>query len=606
MSPSISMRVRIGSLVSILAFAAFGFIGSTTAQEPKQKKDMPPLTERLPPGREAPKPLTPAEIEAMSKDLTPAQVAALTKTKAKLYPEAGDDELRKLLKERYASAIAEFDLTRAREDIVPDKTVWLDSLIASHRSMVETALELLSSPEEQALIVAEHLRKAVDLDRSFKDRIERGLALPQDYYRAHGYRLDVEIKLVKIRRKIEAQQPGAKKEQPKPVFLPQDEGLHKLYAKLEKLDPGNDQLRKLQIERWNRSLQRYDLARAKLGTDFSPLPAIYECYRNALMAALELTDSPAEQISLLEQLVVDAKRQEDDIRIMVDAKRQEGGGRIMVNGIFRSLPQYLEEARDRRLGFEILLLKVKRKADPNYGDAELRKLHEDMLACAKKEYDLIKAPTSLVGDTSTWVQELLTCHRRLLDCGLELSQSSEEKLALINASLKEAREPETAWGDRLKKPWLQPYDEQNVLVHRLDLEILLAEINQASNPNAPESGQTDLAKLLKVRLRAAKEAGDIFKARRGNSLGGYPLWLQLFLEFRRKSLVYALEAAPRDADREATIRSVTNEMIDLEQDFERQVKVHQALPQSLELVRDQRLEFEILIAKSKRAAKAEK
>jgi hypothetical protein len=70
--------------------------------------------------------------------------------------------------------------------------------------MVETALELLTSPEEQALILDELLRKAIELDKNFRDRLDRGLALPQDSEGVHGYRLDVEIALLKVKRKIKS------------------------------------------------------------------------------------------------------------------------------------------------------------------------------------------------------------------------------------------------------------------------------------------------------------------------------------------------------------------------------------------------------------------
>jgi hypothetical protein len=177
------------------------------AQQPVEKKPAPPKEQPdlwsrlLPPALAA----DPRLAQDGPKPLTPAQLEALAKIKKRLVTvEDGDDELRKLLKERIKMALDQYLLVRAREDIVPDKTVWLDTLITSHRKMVETALELLTSPEEQALILDPLLRAAIELEYNFKDRFERGLALPQDHRGARGYRLDVEIALVKVKRKIKS------------------------------------------------------------------------------------------------------------------------------------------------------------------------------------------------------------------------------------------------------------------------------------------------------------------------------------------------------------------------------------------------------------------
>jgi hypothetical protein len=196
MSPSVLCVAR-----SVSFFVAFAIVSSARAQQP---------TERIPPPKLMTSPL-PKSITSPfvglddPKPLTPAQLEALAKIKQRFVTaEQGDDELRKLLKERYRCALEEFELTRRREDIVFDKGVWLDQLISSHRKMVETALELLNLPEEQAQILDDLLRNAIELDKNFRERVQRGLALPQDAERAHGHRLDVETALLKVKRKIKA------------------------------------------------------------------------------------------------------------------------------------------------------------------------------------------------------------------------------------------------------------------------------------------------------------------------------------------------------------------------------------------------------------------
>jgi hypothetical protein len=174
-------------------FAAFAIVCSASAQQlpGPERLVMPKTYPRV--AHDDPKPLTPAQLEALAR-IKQTFVTA----------EQGDDELRKLLKERYSCALVEYELSSRVLDFVPDKSVWLDKLISAHRMMVKTALELLTSPEEQVLILDEFLRKAIELDKNLRDRTDRGLAMPQDYARAHGIRLDAEIALLKAKRKIKA------------------------------------------------------------------------------------------------------------------------------------------------------------------------------------------------------------------------------------------------------------------------------------------------------------------------------------------------------------------------------------------------------------------
>jgi hypothetical protein len=82
---------------------------------------------------------------------------------------------------------------------------------------------------------------------------------------------------------LEAQQPPEqKKERPKAAPDPQEEALAKIKQKLEKIDPSDDELRKLLKERWTIAIRRYDLAKDGLDLNVGLLPIFRSRYYESL------------------------------------------------------------------------------------------------------------------------------------------------------------------------------------------------------------------------------------------------------------------------------------------------------------------------------------
>src|SRR5262245_23170596 len=129
----------------------------------------------------------------------PAPPAGVTLLKA----EPGDDELRKLLKERYNAASREYAMLDLRKDIDPLATL-LEQMLACGRRRAEVALEIYPKPEDQVRTLQRLLDEAKKLEMVIENRFRAGGiagALPQQVEKARGARLDVEIMLVKAKRK---------------------------------------------------------------------------------------------------------------------------------------------------------------------------------------------------------------------------------------------------------------------------------------------------------------------------------------------------------------------------------------------------------------------
>jgi hypothetical protein len=410
---------------------------------------------------------------------------------------------------------------------------------------------------------------------------------------------------------LEAQQPPEKKkEQPKgapdspeewrakqeEALAKQKEALAKIKQKLEKIDPGDDELRKLLKERSTVAIRRFDLASTRLGITVNPIIGapryvLFDPYRGAIVAALELLESPADQIPLVEGLVSDAKLLEDDVRSAVKS------------GLAN--PENLEEARDQRMRVEVLLIKTKRKQNPEFGDSELRKLFEEMVKCAKQEYKLIKARGNLVPDKSIWLDSLLACQRREVEYYLELRKSPEDQIPLIKESLKKAQELDKNFDDGMKQNLALPQDVQKALGNRLEVEILFAKTTRKMIPQKPEPSDEDLRLLLTKRCRCAKEQYELTRAR-PDIVPDKSFWLRDLLECKHLVLPYALELAQSPAEKEAAIMGVLDDVKELESYFTALADGGLAIPHDVEFARDKRLELEILLAKTKRAAKSEK
>jgi len=113
-------------------------------------------------------------------------------------------KVKALLKERRDILKDEWETVLKREDIVPDKSQWLDTLCHTLEAILEVDLDLSDSPADRLAAYKNAMDSAQKLENNFKDRMNRGLALPQDYMHAKELRLKVEISMTKEQMKQNA------------------------------------------------------------------------------------------------------------------------------------------------------------------------------------------------------------------------------------------------------------------------------------------------------------------------------------------------------------------------------------------------------------------
>ncbi|HEV3142552.1 MAG TPA: hypothetical protein VGZ47_01570 [Gemmataceae bacterium] len=120
-------------------------------------------------------------------------------------PPKGDaDKVKALLKERQQTLEEELKLVLQREDIVPDKSIWLEQALHAMEALVDVDLELSASPAERLAAYKKGVESLQKMEKNFKDRVNQGFAVPQDYARARETRLKVEIKMTKEQMKQNA------------------------------------------------------------------------------------------------------------------------------------------------------------------------------------------------------------------------------------------------------------------------------------------------------------------------------------------------------------------------------------------------------------------
>lgn len=302
-----------------------------------------------------------------------------------LKPEPGDDELRKLLKERHNAATREYAIYNSRIEI--DPLAWiLEQMLACNRRRAEVALELFSKPEDQVRILQTLFDEAKKLETVVENRFRAGGvagALSVDVEKARGGRLDVEIMLVKAKRLAKPASPpvpGGDKPKPlasEPTAAPPPGDLKKaqerIRLEIEKLgkviesskqleneflkpDPGDDELRKLLKERYSVATREYTIPpRTRREIDpLSPfLNGLCTSSRRRSEIALELFPKPDDQVGILEGLLAQAKQTELVVQ-----------NRIRMGGMSGVLPHDYEKVLGARLDVEIMLAKAKRSVSP--------------------------------------------------------------------------------------------------------------------------------------------------------------------------------------------------------------------------------------------------
>jgi hypothetical protein len=129
------------------------------------------------------------------------KLPALLKAKP-LKPDPKDDELRKLLKERYNVALDEMNLQyKLYEAGSPAAT--LDIVFESGERVVSARLELCDQPADKIPILVQLVEMRKEIEKIAKARFDAGRIAPQDFARARYFRLDAEIQLLRAKRAAE-------------------------------------------------------------------------------------------------------------------------------------------------------------------------------------------------------------------------------------------------------------------------------------------------------------------------------------------------------------------------------------------------------------------
>jgi hypothetical protein len=137
--------------------------------------------------------------------LLPARVAAEDKTPAILdarpmEPAKGDDELRKLLKERYNAAL---DEVQVRHKQVLGGIGSVSAMALAGRRLLKARLALCDKPAERVPVYEEHLELAREVEKIQKARHDAGQVSVADWDEARFYRLDLEIELLRAKKAAE-------------------------------------------------------------------------------------------------------------------------------------------------------------------------------------------------------------------------------------------------------------------------------------------------------------------------------------------------------------------------------------------------------------------
>jgi hypothetical protein len=138
-------------------------------------------------------------VRAQPTDEAIDKLVEIAKDRKKLQPRADEDELRRLLLQRYNVALEE--LTQRCEDFRRNLGT-RPAVFQAARDLLQAELELQEKPEGRAGV----LEKTLEVVKWYEARQERawkeGQALRADYLRTQFIRLNLEIELLKTRREI--------------------------------------------------------------------------------------------------------------------------------------------------------------------------------------------------------------------------------------------------------------------------------------------------------------------------------------------------------------------------------------------------------------------
>jgi hypothetical protein len=114
-----------------------------------------------------------------------------------------DNELRKLLKERYNAAVDEVSVRLQR---VEGGAETPDELIPAARRVIESGLELSDKPTDQLVLLEKDVALTKLVEKLTKERVDAGVKnfTPADLSKAKYARADAEIRLLRFKEKLKA------------------------------------------------------------------------------------------------------------------------------------------------------------------------------------------------------------------------------------------------------------------------------------------------------------------------------------------------------------------------------------------------------------------
>jgi hypothetical protein len=116
-----------------------------------------------------------------------------------------DDELTKLLKERYNAAQREVRARLAAHIIIPQNS--LEEIFGCFRRLHNSELELSDKPTDRVTVLEKHVKVAKWFEKVQEDLFKSDVGNPESLENARYWRLDAEIQLLKAKRKAKAATP---------------------------------------------------------------------------------------------------------------------------------------------------------------------------------------------------------------------------------------------------------------------------------------------------------------------------------------------------------------------------------------------------------------
>jgi beta-lactamase regulating signal transducer with metallopeptidase domain len=321
---------------------------------------------------------------AQSVEQPDARLSALLKLEP-LNPEPGDDELQKLLKERYNAAVR---AVRLYEYQYEAGTARAGLLCGASRDLFEAELALVKSSHDKILVLERSADYCNKLWKQVHDKLIAGGVTgfsPIDEAEARAARFEAEIKLLRFRDELNSmsservsafdsrpstspqmadrssplprpiETPAAR---PEIVFLEKPASAGKslpalLYPKRLEAAPGDDELRKLLKEKYNAAQRTMEVYTSRIlaAGFFPPFSDFLAAGRNLRDAELALSEKPQSQLRILETYLEFTRYLENT----ADAK-------LLAGGAASETPLDAARMREARADAELKLLELKQLA----------------------------------------------------------------------------------------------------------------------------------------------------------------------------------------------------------------------------------------------------